>query len=87
MNFYLTIIAVDHKQLVELTDKYFGKLPAGTKDAFATKFDPVVFTGSDKRIRFDSMDVSLYLYLFLNIVIWTMMTTMMSHRPVLISQT
>jgi processing peptidase subunit beta len=81
--------AVDHKQLVELTDKYFGKLPAGPKDALATKFDPAVFTGSDKRIRFDSMDVSLYLYLylFLNIVIWTMMTTMMSHRPVLISQT
>ena len=53
MGFYLIIIAgaraVDRKQLVELTDKYFVNLPAGPKDAFATKFEPVVFTGSDKR--------------------------------------
>ncbi len=50
--------AVDHKELVSLTEKHFGKLPAGGKDASATKFDPAVFTGSDKRIRFDSMGVS-----------------------------
>jgi processing peptidase subunit beta len=47
--------AVDHKQLVELTEKHFGKLPTAPAGALATKFDPAVFTGSDKRIRFDSM--------------------------------
>lgn len=50
--------AVDHKELVGLTEKYFGKLPYGSKDALTTKFDPAIFTGSDKRIRFDSMGVS-----------------------------
>ena len=50
--------AVDHKQLVDLTEKYFGKLPTTPSGAVATTFDPAVFTGSDKRIRFDSMGVS-----------------------------
>lgn len=50
--------AVDHKQLVDLTNKHFGKLPTGDANAIATKFDSAVFTGSDKRIRFDSMGVS-----------------------------
>jgi processing peptidase subunit beta len=50
---------VDHKQLVELAEKYFGKLPnAGANTANARKFDPAIFTGSDKRIRYDSMSVS-----------------------------
>lgn len=46
--------AVDHKQIVDLTQKHFGGLPtapAGGK----VSFDPAIFTGADKRIRFDSM--------------------------------
>lgn len=45
--------AVDHKELVQLTEKYFGGLkPASAK----SYFEPAVFTGSDKRIRYDSMN-------------------------------
>lgn len=47
--------AVDHKQLVELTDKHFGGLAAAPKDGTIIKPQPAVFTGSDKRIRYDSM--------------------------------
>lgn len=46
--------AVDHKQLVDLTDKHFGGLKAGSGDF---KPERAFFTGSDKRIRFDSMNV------------------------------
>lgn len=52
--------AVDHKQLVSLTEQHFGKLPTTPKDALASKFEPAIFTGSDKRIRFDSMGVSCW---------------------------
>lgn len=48
---------VDHKQLVELAQRHFGKLPAGTGNN-SVKFEPAIFTGSDKRIRYDSMSVS-----------------------------
>ena len=48
--------AVDHKQLAELSDKHLGKLTS-TASGGLTKFDPAVFVGSDKRIRFDSMGV------------------------------
>lgn len=44
--------AVDHKQLVDLTNKHFGGLKTGSG---LVKADPVYFTGSDKRIRYDSM--------------------------------
>ena len=47
--------AVGHKELVELSEKHFGKLAAGPKDSLALSGQPAVFTGSDKRIRFDSM--------------------------------
>jgi processing peptidase subunit beta len=47
--------AVDHKQLCELTEKHFGGLAKGSVGGPATKFDPAIFTGSDKRIRYDSM--------------------------------
>lgn len=45
---------VDHKQLVELAQKSFGNLPAGNGSK-QVKFEPAIFTGSDKRIRYDSM--------------------------------
>ena len=48
--------AVDHKQLAELSEKHLGKLSAAASGGL-TKFDPAVFVGSDKRIRFDSMGV------------------------------
>jgi len=48
--------AVDHNQLCQLTEKHFGGLAAGAGgNALSTQFDPAIFTGSDKRIRFDSM--------------------------------
>lgn len=47
--------AIDHKYLVELTEKYFGKLPTTPKGGLSLAMEPAVFTGSDKRIRFDSM--------------------------------
>ena len=51
--------AVNHTDLVALTEKHFGgvpKLPAGS---LVVPHDAAIFTGSDKRIRFDSMGVSL----------------------------
>jgi processing peptidase subunit beta len=47
--------AVDHNQLVELTEKHFGSLPQPPKGGVPTFMDPAVFTGSDIRIRYDSM--------------------------------
>lgn len=53
--------AVDHKQLVDLTQKHFGNLVTGSPEGFTPQ--PAVFTGSDKRIRFDSMSVSIFITL------------------------
>ena len=50
--------AVNHKELVELTEKHFGKIPKTPQTGVSIKYEPAVFTGSDKRIRFDSMSVS-----------------------------
>lgn len=52
--------AVDHAQLVDLTQQHFGKLPGGLDTAAGAaaakvNVEPALFTGSDKRIRFDSM--------------------------------
>jgi mitochondrial-processing peptidase subunit beta len=49
--------AVDHKQLVDLTEKHFSNLKPGSTDFQPEK---AFFTGSDKRIRYDSMNVILY---------------------------
>jgi processing peptidase subunit beta len=51
--------AVDHKQLTELTEKHFGNLPSAPKgsSSVSVAMEPAIFTGSDKRIRFDSMGV------------------------------
>lgn len=50
--------ALDQKQLLELSEKHFGALaaPSGAKKEGAV--EPAMFTGSDKRIRFDSMGVA-----------------------------
>ena len=50
--------AVDHKQLVDLTEKHFGGLPTFSTEGANFKPEPAIFTGSDKRIRYDSMSVS-----------------------------
>lgn len=47
--------AVDHKQLVDLTEKHFGSLPTQPQGNASRSFEPAIFTGSDKRIRYDSM--------------------------------
>lgn len=49
--------AVDHNEIVSLTEQHFGKLPKSSSGSLSEKFDPAVFIGSDKRIRYDSMDV------------------------------
>jgi len=48
--------AIEHSQLTELADKYFGKLPVAAPSNFAKNvaFTPTNFTGSDLRIRDDS---------------------------------
>lgn len=53
--------AVDHKQLLELSEKHFGKLSNVTKKSDGKVFEPALFTGSDKRIRYDSMEVVMKL--------------------------
>ena len=50
--------AVDHTQLVALTEKHFGQLPTLPTGSMVVAYDPAIFTGSDKRIRYDSMGVS-----------------------------
>lgn len=49
--------AVDHKQLVELTSKHFGGLAptASAGSELIISPEKAIFTGSDKRIRYDSM--------------------------------
>eukprot|EP01034_Spumella_vulgaris_P023158 gene23158-29351_t len=47
--------AIDHTQLVDLTQQHFGGLAASSKDATALLFEPARFTGSDKRVRYDTM--------------------------------
>jgi len=48
--------AVDHKQLCDLTQQHFGGLaPSGPAGGLALQYEPAAFTGSDKRIRYDSM--------------------------------
>lgn len=47
--------AVDHTQMCHLTEQYFGKLPHLDETKPIVPMEPAVFTGSDKRIRYDSM--------------------------------
>lgn len=58
--------AVDHKQLTDLTQQHFGGLATSSKDVATSHFEPAVFTGSDKRIRYDSMGVSTLIQLCLS---------------------
>ena len=48
--------AINHNELVSLTEEYFGKMPR-TRDASRTNIDmsPAVFTGSDKRVQYNTM--------------------------------
>lgn len=52
--------AVDHKNLLALTEKHFGQLPVLPSGSLVIPYDSAIFTGSDKRIRFDSMGVSVW---------------------------
>lgn len=54
--------AVDHKELLALTETHFGKLPNHPTGSLTLPFDAAIFTGSDKRIRFDSMGVRYFQY-------------------------
>mmetsp|Transcript_550 Transcript_550/g.811 ORF Transcript_550/g.811 Transcript_550/m.811 type:complete len:463 (+) Transcript_550:32-1420(+) len=46
--------AVDHSQLLDLTQEHFGGL-SSVSAMPSFKAEPAIFTGSDKRIRYDSM--------------------------------
>jgi mitochondrial-processing peptidase subunit beta len=54
--------AVDHDQLVDLTEKHFGNLPRTPANGSTLKFDPAVFTGSDIRIKYKTMTVCYSAY-------------------------
>ena len=49
--------AVNHTELVALTEKHFGGVPQLPAGSLVVPHDAAIFTGSDKRIRFDSMGV------------------------------
>lgn len=46
--------AVDHQELCDLGEKYFGGLSDTPSSAVEVGMDPAVFTGSDVRVRFNS---------------------------------
>mmetsp|Transcript_14209 Transcript_14209/g.15831 ORF Transcript_14209/g.15831 Transcript_14209/m.15831 type:complete len:475 (+) Transcript_14209:56-1480(+) len=48
--------AIDHNELCSMSSEYFGNLPSAPQGSAAVAMDPAVFTGSDIRVRFDSMD-------------------------------
>lgn len=52
--------AVEHKQLVDLSEKHFS----GLANSRGPNQETAVFRGSDKRIRFDSMNVTFPLFRF-----------------------
>jgi processing peptidase subunit beta len=52
--------AINHDELIKLTETHFGKLGKANSDT--KTFDRAVFTGSDKRIRYDSMEVYSYFF-------------------------
>ena len=54
--------AVNHTELVALTEKHFGTLPTHPAGSVAHHYEAATFTGSDKRIRYDSMGVSCHQY-------------------------
>jgi mitochondrial-processing peptidase subunit beta len=50
--------AVDHSQLIDLTDEHFGRLAPSLRPEFESmcNMDPAVFCGSDKRVMFKTMN-------------------------------
>lgn len=51
---------IEHAQFAELAEKHFGGLTTGT----GAKVAPAIYVGSDKRIRYDSMDKAHVLVAF-----------------------
>ncbi len=49
---------VHQEQLLEMTEKHFGKLPLRPKDGRPIDMEPAKFTGSDRRLKYNSMAVS-----------------------------
>mmetsp|Transcript_31368 Transcript_31368/g.46266 ORF Transcript_31368/g.46266 Transcript_31368/m.46266 type:complete len:474 (+) Transcript_31368:97-1518(+) len=48
--------AINHDELCSMASEHFGKLPTSPQGSVEVAMDPAVFTGSDIRVRFDSMD-------------------------------
>eukprot|EP00514_Thraustochytrium_sp_LLF1b_P003501 CAMPEP_0184525346 /NCGR_PEP_ID=MMETSP0198_2-20121128/10045_1 /TAXON_ID=1112570 /ORGANISM="Thraustochytrium sp., Strain LLF1b" /LENGTH=466 /DNA_ID=CAMNT_0026916791 /DNA_START=176 /DNA_END=1576 /DNA_ORIENTATION=- len=49
---------VEHSQLAELSDKHFGSLPSSSPNEAAAAMEPARFTGSEIRVRDDSMNLA-----------------------------
>ena len=43
--------AIEHGELVDLSNRYFGALPLKAPPGVNTGMDPAVFVGSDKRVK------------------------------------
>lgn len=56
--------AVQHSQLVELSTKLFGKVPASSSNGVHPVMEPARFTGSDILIRYDDMPLAYIAYGF-----------------------
>ncbi len=69
--------AVDHNQLKDLTQQHFGNLPTSksSDSPSSLKLNRAVFTGSDKRIRYDSMGVGVFK------IFWRMLLRRLGSTP------
>jgi len=47
--------AIDHTQLTDLSEQYFGGLPTTPKDGLVVPEDKAIYTGSDVRVKNDSL--------------------------------
>jgi len=43
--------AVDHKELVKLSEEHWGGLPVEPRTHYPTNFDPAVFGGGQVKVR------------------------------------
>lgn len=50
--------AVDHNQLCDLSNKYFGNVPTTPVSAVDVAMEPAMFTGSDYLVKFNSDDTA-----------------------------
>ena len=54
--------AVEHAQLVDLADKFFGKLPSSPPTGYTVPVDPVAFSGAEIRSKVTLLPSSLCVF-------------------------